>query len=434
MNRRQFLFAAACSAAGLAVWASRPASRGEGGHPSYFAQLERSLREHGLARPTMLVDLDRFDRNVDTVLAEIGARRIRWVTKSLPSPRLLEHAMKRAGTSRLMPFHQPFLNQIARELPASDVLLGKPMPVVAADRFHRTHAPGPFDPARQLQWLIDTPERLRQYRELAAGQDLHLRINVEIDVGLHRGGLADPAELARLLAVVDSDPRIEFAGLMGYDAHVAKLAAMPGEQARAFERVRRRYEAFLDVLRTHPARAGAAGSGAAGGNEAPTLNAAGSPTYRLWSDVAGIASELSVGSGLVKPLDFDLPILEPHVPAVYIAAPVLKSADGLSLPALGPLNDLWSLWDPNRARTFFVYGGNWLARPVSPPGLSENPVFGRSSNQEMLNGARSVELDVDGFVFYRPTQSESVMLQFGDLAVVRGGRIVDFWPVLDERG
>jgi D-serine deaminase-like pyridoxal phosphate-dependent protein len=97
------------------------------------------------------------------------------------------------------------------------------------------------------------------------------------------------------------------------------------------------------------------------------------------------------------------------------------------------MNGLWSRWDPNRARTFFVYGGYWKARPVSPPGLAENPVFGRSSNQEMLNGARSVELEVDDYVFYRPTQSESVMLQFGDLALVRGGRIVDFWPVFEER-
>ncbi len=83
--------------------------------------------------------------------------------------------------------------------------------------------------------------------------------------------------------------------------------------------------------------------------------------------------------------------------------------------------------------TFFVYGGYWKARPVSPPGLLENPVFGRSSNQEMLNGSQSVALEVDDYVFYRPTQSESVMLQFGDLALVRGGQIVDFWPVFEER-
>ncbi len=424
MNRRQFLFAAACSAAGVGLWASKPARRGEGGHPSYFAQLERSLRDHGLARPTMLVDLDRFDRNIDTLMRGLGARQFRIVAKSLPSPRLLDYAMKRAGTGRLMSFHQPFLNHVARELPATDVLLGKPMPIVAADRFYRALAPGPFDPGHQLQWLIDTPERLRQYRELAAGRDLPLRVNVEIDVGLHRGGITEPAELARLLVAIDEDPRVEFAGLMGYDAHVAKLAPFAAEQAREFERVQLRYRGFLDVLKAHLGEPALAGL---------TLNAAGSQTYRLWSAVEGVANELAVGSGLVKPLDFDIPTLDAHVPAIYIATPVLKAFDALEIPGLGPLNTLWRLWDSNRERSFFVYGGYWKARPVSPPGLLENPVFGHSSNQEMLNGSQSVALEVDDYVFYRPTQSESVMLQFGDLALVRGGQIVDFWPVFEER-
>ena len=446
MNRRQFLFAAACGAAGAAVWSMRPTAQGEGGHPSYFAQLERSLREHGLARPTLLVDLDRFDRNIDAVLGELGPRHFRIVAKSLPSPRLLDYAMKRAGSDRLMSFHQPFLNHIARALPASDVLLGKPMPVVAADRFYRALAAGPFDPARQLQWLIDSPERLRQYRELAAARDVAMRVNVEIDVGLHRGGIVDPVELARLLVALDEDPRLEFAGLMGYEAHVAKLPTAGGAQARELERVQIRYRAFLDVLRERigtplpePKATAARATGTPAAAPGPTgtvpltFNAGGSPTYRLWSEVDGIASELAIGSGLVKPLDFDLPTLAAHVPAAWIATPVLKAMDGLNVPGLGPLNTLWRLWDPNRERTFFVYGGYWRARPVSPAGLDENPAFGRSSNQEMLNGSQAVALEVDDYVFYRPTQSESVMLQFGDLALVRGGRIVDFWPVLEER-
>jgi len=239
---------------------------------------------------------------------------------------------------------------------------------------------------------------------------------------------------------VDEDPRIEFAGLMGYEAHVAKLASVAGEQARELGRVEQRYRAFLDVVRmrrgatgaAERARPGASGDSAADGTL--TLNAAGSPTYRLWSEIDGVANELAVGSALVKPLDFDLPALEVHVPAAWIATPVLKASDALAIPGLGALNRLWQLWDPNRERTFFVYGGYWMARPVSPPGLALNPVFGRSSNQEMLNGSAGVALDVDDYVFYRPTQSESVMLQFGDLALVRGGRIVDFWPIFEERG
>jgi len=47
----------------------------------------------------------------------------------------------------------------------------------------------------------------------------------------------------------------------------------------------------------------------------------------------------------------------------------------------------------------------------------------------MVNGSAAVGLGVEDQVFLRPTQTESVLLQFGDLLAVRGGRIVDTWPV-----
>ena len=102
------------------------------------------------------------------------------------------------------------------------------------------------------------------------------------------------------------------------------------------------------------------------------------------------------------------------------------------MPGLDWLSRLLDWWNPNLARTFFVYGGYWMAHPVAPAGLHNNALFGRSSNQEMLNGSARVELGVDDYVFLRPTQSEAVMLQFGDLLVVRGGTIVDRWPVFAQ--
>jgi len=56
-------------------------------------------------------------------------------------------------------------------------------------------------------------------------------------------------------------------------------------------------------------------------------------------------------------------------------------------------------------------------------------VYGRSSNQEMVNGSAAVGLTVEDQVFLRPIQTESVLLQFGDLLAVRGGKIVESWPV-----
>jgi D-serine deaminase-like pyridoxal phosphate-dependent protein len=50
-----------------------------------------------------------------------------------------------------------------------------------------------------------------------------------------------------------------------------------------------------------------------------------------------------------------------------------------------------------------------------------------STNQSIANGSRKTGLTVDGYVFLRPTQSEAIMREFGDIVLVRGGRIVDRW-------
>jgi D-serine deaminase-like pyridoxal phosphate-dependent protein len=84
--------------------------------------------------------------------------------------------------------------------------------------------------------------------------------------------------------------------------------------------------------------------------------------------------------------------------------------------------------DPNTKRAFFIYGGNWLASPLSPPGLEFNSLFGRSSNQELLTGSDKVSLKADDYVFLRPFQSEALFLQFGDIALFDGEKITGFWP------
>ena len=160
-----------------------------------------------------------------------------------------------------------------------------------------------------------------------------------------------------------------------------------------------------------------------------TFSGAGSPNYVLQTGESPL-NEVGVGSALVQPTDFDLPTLAAHVPALFIATPVLKVLEGTRLPGVEPLSAAFAAWDPNQERSHFLYGGHWKAQPVSPQGLQLNSLFGRSSNQELLNGAAATDLAVGDHVFLRPTQSEAVMLQFGDLVVVRGGRIEDHWPVL----
>ncbi|WP_271106248.1 DSD1 family PLP-dependent enzyme [Pseudomonas tohonis] len=399
----------------------RPADKGAP-YSDYFARLNRELKARGPMRPVMLIDLDRLDHNIDVVMQSVrrAGKSLRLVEKSLPSPQLLDYIAKRAGTQRLMSFHQPFLNHDAERFPESDILLGKPLPVRSAQLFYEAHR-GPFDPARQLQWLLDTPERLAQYLALAKALNIRMRINIELDVGLHRGGVQDTAGLGRMLELIGANPQhLEFAGFMGYDPFVGMgVPGILGSPETLFAKVMALYDGFVDYARTrHPTL----------WRPDLTLNTAGSPSYRM-HERERTSSEVSVGSALLKPTHYDLPSLEEHQPAAYIATPVLKSTGAVRIPALDGKSALFSWWDPNQRETFFIYGGNWMAEPESPKGLQFNGLYGRSSNQEMINGSHAVGLGVDDQVFLRPTQSESILLQFGDLLAVRDGRIVEQWPV-----
>lgn len=94
-----------------------------------------------------------------------------------------------------MVFNLPYLKMLAEQRPGSDMLLGKPFTVAALAQLLAQPPRGGFDALKQVQWLVDSPERLAQYRDLARGQQLTLRINLEIDVGLHRGGVPDAATM-----------------------------------------------------------------------------------------------------------------------------------------------------------------------------------------------------------------------------------------------
>ena len=423
LDRRRMMLAGggivALGAAG--TLALRPGDHG-GVHSPYFLGLQAALKSAGLARPTLVIDQRRLQANIAAVKDFLPTRQgLRVVVKSLPSLGLLDAVARGVGTNRFMVFNGPMLATMAAARPDGDYLMGKPL---AAAEAHSFYAAGPgkaagFDPARRLQWLIDTPARLDQYAAIARAAGTTMRVSLEIDVGLHRGGFRDPADFAAALTRIAADPALSLGGLMGYDPHLSHVKAGHGRD-KALAHSRSLYQGFLEQLRN--------AQGAAFNPAALTLNTAGSPTYRLHHD-SPYANDISVGSAFVKPLDFDVDTLAAHVPAAFIATPVLKALPRADLPTAESLTPLFRLWDRNTERAFFIHGGHWLAAPVSPPGLQYSSLFGRSSNQELMTGSDRVSLAPDDTVFLRPTQSEAVLLQFGDLAVWDGEAISAMWPV-----
>jgi D-serine deaminase-like pyridoxal phosphate-dependent protein len=388
----------------------RAPDRGAGGHAPYFAGLQAALKRAGVAQPTLVVDRQRLAANIETVRRQLAPSglSLRVVSKSLPAPALLDAVLAGTGSDRLMVFNGVMLDEIAQRHPGMDVLTGRPLPAAQVADFVGRHA-NRDAPAARPQWLADSPRRLAQYAEIARAAQAPLKVNLEIDVGLHRGGLPDLAALATAIDLVKAEPLLRITGLMGYDPQVAGAASPEAEAAL----VQRRYAAAVKLLAEQ-----------LGDVSQLTLNSAGSPTYAL--HLAGsAANEVSIGSAFVKPAHFDLATLKPLQPAAFIAQPVLKVMDPAVFPRREGLGEAYRQLDPNSARGFFLYGGYGDARPVSPPGVRFSPIWG---GRGMLGGSAKVVLDQDDFVFMRPTESEGVFLQFGDIAVYDGAEIAAWWP------
>lgn len=429
VNWKRRALLAGCVAAPIAIGAAKkPRDHGRGGHDDYFGGIQQALREAGLMQPTLVIDRARLDANIERLKSHLpSSMAYRIVAKSLPSVELIRRIREATGTDRLMVFHQPHLDILSAAMPDSRLLLGKPMPVGAVDRFFTGHQPGAFDVSAQIEWLVDTPQRVRDYREIAAARAAQgagpMQLNIELDVGLHRGGFTSTRDVAEAIQAMHSDPAVRFSGFMGYEAHASKMPELMGGPEAALADAMAFYSDCVSTAREV--------LGSAFDEDVLTLNMGGSSTYELYDDSAP-CNELAMGSGLVKPTDFDTSTLADHQPASFIATPVLKQLDGVRLPGLEGLSGLFQAWDPNQQQTFFIYGGYWHADTVSPPGLQRNAIWGHSTNQEMVNGSDAVKLAVGDHIFLRPHQSEFVFLQFGDIAVHDGGRIVDTWPVFQQ--
>ncbi len=383
---------------------------------AYFGMITAALEEAGIHRPSLVVDLECLNDNLAVVEKTMtNGPAVRIVDKSLPSLPLLAHVMQRLGTNRIMSFHLPITTAVLEAFPDAHVLFGKPMPAAAvASAFANTDASRRRDLCDRITWLIDTPERLAQYASLARSLGRPLRIAFEINIGMQRGGFDTPDALAHALTLLgEGEGLLQCEGLMGYEAHVPAIPALFGGPGAALTSARKSYMDFAACLSSEQRK---------------ILNSGGSQTALAYAGDHFI-NDVSIGSALLKPVDFDNPALTHLKPALFLATPVLKVQD-TRLPGPSFMTPVLQALGLFPRRGCFLYGGRFMAEPVFPQGLRRNSLWGDSSNQQLLAMPAACPLAPDDFVFFRPTQSEAVLQHFGPLQVLESGRIAHEWAVL----
>ena len=420
----------------IVVVALKPRDRG-GPYPPYFAGLNQALKDARVGRARILIDQERLDHNLAVIQANIPSpQHYRIVVKSIPCVELLRHIRAKVGTNKFMVVHEPFLKVILDNFePGIDILLGKPLPVFACEEFFsEVERDGRRRAQQEIQWLIDTDARMREYLDFAAQNSLILRVSVELDIGLHRGGVDSMEKLDGILRIIQSNPKeLIFTGFMGYEGHVTAAPGIFTSARKAalaeFAENMAVYQSYIEYGRQHfPALF----------SRDLTYNSGGSTTYSLF-DRAPFITDIGIGGAVLRPSSYSALFLGDLLPAEFVATPMIKQWPGAIIPFLEGLAGLFRWWNPNDQCSFGIYGGSWAGAIVAPPELhpqmltstdpaNENLV----TNQSILNGSRKVGWGLGDFAFYYPKQSDA-MFQFEDILLVRDGKVTGTWAVFDMR-
>lgn len=394
----------------------------------YFSQLNTALKVEHSGESAGIIDLDRLDNNVEVVQNKLSDNfKLRLVAKSLPSLELLQYLMEKANTHRLMVFSEPFIEEILNHFNADslDIILGKPLPVAAVERLSKTKG------WNTVCWLVDTKERLNEYLEFAEKNKEPLRISLEINVGLQRGGFETPEQLLEAITIIKANSLyLEFTGLMGYDGHVPFVPFYINKEkaiAKAFAKTQKKYSAFVEELKKHYSDEFVS---------TLTFNSGGSRTYFYYKDYTGYTpvNDIAMGSGFLCPAQF--PELEKigHQPALFLSSPVLKKIETALLPHAEKISPLVNWWNPNFKVSYFMISGGFAGDLEAPAGLVNNSFWNENDkgfsnllpNQAIYSSSEESVLQVNDFVFLRAWEGDG-MLSFSQVLLYRNNEITGSW-------
>ena len=397
----------------------------------YFKQLGSQLAAAGFGTPQIVIDLDRLDANADSIAGNVGKDRYRIVEKSLPSLDVLGYIMNRTGTNKFLVLHLPFLPALLAAFPSAQVLVGKNQPINAVTTFFATlpDATTRADAASRVTFLVDAPSRLSELVALAQSLSLTLQVGVEIDAGLHRGGVRTPDDLPPVMAgFVQNTNTIRFMGLLGYDGHIIGSPAGPGLEENA---VRAAYRAVEGVFQ---ASVGIIQSqfGSLWRSDL-VFNSGGSNTYPLHH--GGVVNDVAAGGGMLRPNSYSNMFISALQPALFIAAPVIAQFDAVEIPFVDDVGQ--SLEDGNQS--FAMYGGGWAAVFVYPRNLSLAPLVSDPENmnlvpnQTLIVAPGDITISRGDWIFHQPRVADAIF-QFEDILLVRGGHLQsNVWQAYPRR-
>lgn len=270
------------------------------------------MREHEIDTPALLIDLDAFEANLDTMAAYVAGAgvKLRAHAKTHKSPVVAHHQIARGAVGQCV--QKVAEAEILAWGGVADILVSNE--VVGADKLARLAA---LARICRIAVCADDASQVMALGEAAAEAGVELRVLVEIDVGAGRCGVApgpDAVALAQLIAVT---PHLRFGGLQAYHGSAQHLRSIGERKAAiggAIEGTRRTVEQLRQV-----------------GLACDIVGGAGTGSFELEA-ASGVYTELQAGSYCFMDADYARNLDEDGRPvsrfqyALFVLASVMSAA------------------------------------------------------------------------------------------------------------
>ncbi len=242
------------------------------------------MREDEVDTPALLIDLDAFEYNLDTMAAQLAGTgvKLRAHAKTHKSPVVAHQQIARGAVGQCV--------QKVAEAEAlawggvQDILVSNE--VVGADKLARLAA---LARITRIAVCADSPAHVTAISAAARDAGVKLTVLVEIDTGMNRAGCSAGSEAAALGVMIAADPHLNFGGLQAYQGRAQHLRTVTERReaiAGAVDGARR----TVDMLRQQ-------------GIACAIVGGAGTGTFEMEA-ASGVYNEIQAGSYCFMDVDY----------------------------------------------------------------------------------------------------------------------------------
>ena len=268
---------------------------------------EPGMPEDEIDTPALVIDLDAFEHNLDTMAALLAptGTKLRAHAKTHKSPVVAKLQMARGA-----------IGQCVQKVGEAEILAWGGIPdvmvtnqVVGARKLARLVA---LARIARVSVCVDDPAQVAAIAEAAAAAGVRIPVLVEIDVGAARCGVQPGPAAVALAEIIAASKHLSFGGIQAYHGsaqHIREPEKRAAAIARATESARR----TVEQLRQR-------------GLGCPVIGGAGSGTFRHEA-ASGVYTEIQAGSYAFMDADYarnsDAP---PFRHALFVLATVMSAA------------------------------------------------------------------------------------------------------------